>query len=401
MLKVLIADKLPDAMRTRLQERDIQVFFEPTLGGEALVTALAAHDPDVLVVRSTKVPKAALQAARALQLIVRAGAGVNTIDLAEASERGVCVSNCPGMNAAAVAELAMAHLLNADRRVADGVASLRGGQWEKKVYSRQARGLKGRRLAVLGLGSIGVEVVQRARAFGMRVVAWSPSLTAARAEAIGAEYASSALQCARDADALSVHLALNPATHGFVGAAILGALRPGAILVNSSRGEVVDEQALAEQVRTRGLRAGLDVFCGEPGADGGWSSSLLELPGVYGTPHIGASTDQAQDAVADEALRVVLEWVATGAAPNCVNLAAETDASHLLVVRHRDEVGVLASVLGTLSQCGINVQGMENVLFSGGHAACARIHIDGVIPPAAVESLAGLPPVYDVKQVEL
>jgi D-3-phosphoglycerate dehydrogenase len=178
-------------------------------------------------------------------------------------------------------------------------------------------------------------------------------------------------------------------------------MRPGAIVINTSRGEVIDEVALARHVKTRGLRAGLDVFCNEPSTDGDWSCELAALDGVYGTHHIGASTDQAQDAVVDEALRVIFGWQSTGSAPNCVNLAAETDASHLLVVRHKDEVGVLASVLGTLSRCGINVQGMENVLFSGGHAACARIQVDAAPPAEALVTLAALPPVYDAQLVEL
>jgi len=401
MLKVLIADKLPDAARTQLQERGIEVVQDPSLKDEALVAALQQHDPDVLVVRSTKVQAPQLEAARSLQLIVRAGAGVNTIDLVTASARGVCVSNCPGMNASAVAELAMGHLINADRRIADGVADLRAGQWKKKTYAKKARGLKGRRLAVLGVGSIGAELIARARAFDMQVVAWSPSLTDQRAEALGCERAHSALDCARDADALSIHLALNPATRGFVGEGILGQLRPGAIVINTSRGEVVDEEALSRHVRERGLRAGLDVFCGEPSSDGDYACDLAQLEGVYGTHHIGASTDQSQEAVADEALRVIFGWQSTGSAPNCVNLAAETDASHLLVVRHKDEVGVLASVLGTLSRCGINVQGMENVLFSGGHAACARIQVDRAVPVEALEGLSALPPVYDAKLVEI
>jgi D-3-phosphoglycerate dehydrogenase / 2-oxoglutarate reductase len=401
MLKVLIADKLPDAARTRLQERGIEVVAAPSLKDEALVAALSEHDPDVLVVRSTKVRAEHLNAARALQLVVRAGAGVNNIDLAVASSRGVCVSNCPGMNAAAVAELAMGHLINADRRIADGVSALRDGAWKKKVYAKQAHGLKGRRLAVLGVGSIGAEVIRRARAFDMEVVCWSPSMTARRAEKLGAEYASSALSCVADADALTIHMALNPATRGFVGDGILSAMRPGAIVINTSRGEVIDEVALARHVKTRGLRAGLDVFCNEPSTDGDWSCELAALDGVYGTHHIGASTDQAQDAVVDEALRVIFGWQSTGSAPNCVNLAAETDASHLLVVRHKDEVGVLASVLGTLSRCGINVQGMENVLFSGGHAACARIQVDAAPPAEALVTLAALPPVYDAQLVEL
>lgn len=400
MIRVLIADKLSDSARTRLQEASIEVLFEPALSGDALTSALAEHDPDVLVVRSTKVQADHFTAAKALQLVVRAGAGVNTIDLAAASSRGVYVSNCPGMNAVAVAELAFAHILNADRRVADGVADLRAGAWKKKEYSK-ARGLKGRTLGVIGVGSIGCELIRRGRAFEMDVVAWSPSLDDDRAAALGVRRADHVQDVARQSDVLSVHLALNPATRGFIGKAVFDALPPGAIFVNTSRGQVVDEAALAEAVESRGLRAGLDVFCDEPSSDGAWSCALAQLPGVYGTHHIGASTEQAQEAVAEEAARVIVEWNTTGEAPNCVNLARVTAATHLLVVRHADRVGVLAAVLGVLREHAINVQQMENVIFHGGQAALARIQLAKAPPPAALTDLKAMDPIYDAKLLEI
>ena len=400
MLRVLIADKLPDAARTRLQQAGVEVVFDPALKDDALLAALERVDPDVLVVRSTRIRAEHVGAARALQLIVRAGAGVNTIDLDAASALGVFVSNCPGMNAVAVAELAFAHVLNADRRVADAVAELRGGAWKKRTFAK-ARGLKGRTLGVIGLGSIGREVVRRGQAFEMAVVAWSPSLTEGRADELGIERAASVLDVAGKADVLSVHLALNPATRGLIGPAVFDAMRPGAIFVNTSRGEVVDEPALARAVRDKGLKAGLDVYCGEPAADGDWSNPLVQLSGVYGTPHVGASTEQAQEAVADEAVRVILDWRATGAAPNCVNLATRTGATHLLVVRHEDRVGVLAHVLQHLKERDINVQRMENVIFSGGGAACARIQIDQAPPRSALDALRDEEPIFDAQIVEL
>lgn len=401
MLRILIADRLPDAARTRLQEAGCEVLVDPGLQGDTLTAALAEHNPDVLIVRSTKVQAAQIAAARSLQLIVRAGAGVNTIDLPAASARGVFVTNCPGMNAVAVAELTMAHLLNADRRVADGAADLRAGRWNKKLYSK-ARGLKGRTLGVIGTGNIGVEVIRRARAFEMDVVAWSRSLTPQRAAALGVTALGSAVEVARRADVLTVHLELSPATRGFCGPAIFEALRPGAVFINTSRGELVDEAALAEAVHTKGVRAGLDVFCGEPAGDAGeWTHPLLGLPGVYGTHHIGASTDQAQEAVADEAVRIALVFAATGEAPNCVNMAVKTPATHLLVVRHQDQVGVLAMVLDLLREGQINVQQMENIIFSGARAACARIQLESPPSEALLARLRAAEPIFDVKVVPL
>lgn len=400
-IRVLIADKLPDEARTRLQAAGFEVKQDPALKEESLQEAVAGFDPDVLIVRSTKVKANHFEAARGLQLVVRAGAGVNTIDLASASARGVFVSNCPGMNAVAVAELTLGHILNADRRIADNVASLRAGEWKKKTYGK-ARGLKGRTLGVIGCGSIGRAVIERAQAFEMSVVAWSPSLTAEKAEALGVRAMENAVEVAKRSDVLTVHVALTPSTRGFVGEAIFNALRPGSIFVNTSRGEVVDEAALAQAVREKGIKAGLDVFCNEPSGEGEWQTPLADLPGVYGTHHIAASTAQAQEAVADEACRVVEVWHSTGEAPNCVNLAVETQATHLLVVRHRDEVGVLAGVLERLREAGLNVQGMENIIFSGDEgAACARIQLEGAPAEALVEGLSALSAVFDAKVVDL
>lgn len=398
MLRVLIADKLTDSARTALQGAGCEVIFEPALKEEALTAALAEHGPDVLVVRSTKVRQEHLTAHGNLQLVVRAGAGVNTIDIDAASARGIYVSNCPGTNSVAVAELTFAHILNADRRVADNVQDLREGRWAKKLYS-QAKGLKGRTLGVIGCGAIGREVIRRAHAFDMPVVAWSRSLTPEDAAAMGARYAESAIEVARQCEVLSVHLAVTPATKGIIGEAIFQALRPGAIFVNTSRGAIVDDEALRRALDAGHLRAGLDVFNGEPASDGDWVSELAQHPAVYGTHHIGASTAQAQEAVADEAVRVILSWRDTGAAPNCVNMAVTTEATHSLVVRHEDRVGVLAEVLDQLRRHAINVQEMENAIFLGGQAACARIRVESAPPPELLDALRAMEPIFDVKLV--
>ena len=406
VLRVLIADKLPDTARTSLQEAGCEVVVNAALKGPALTEAMSSVNPDVLVVRSTRVLAEDFEAARRLSLVVRAGAGVNTIDLTTASSRGVYVANCPGKNAIAVAELAFAHILNADRRLADAVADLRDGNWKKKTYAK-ARGLHGRTLGVIGCGTIGREVIRLGRAFGMEVVAWSRSLTEAEATAMGATKAAHAVDVARAADVISVHLALNASTLGFVGDSIFQALRPGAIFVNTSRGDVVDEASLAEAVRTKGVRAGLDVFVGEPSSDGPWKTDLADLQGIYGTHHVGASTDQAQEAVADAATEIIATYAATGSVLNCVNLADRTPATHLLVVRHRDEIGVLAAILDLLREATINVEQMENIIFKAStdstqaRAACARIQVVGQPPPSVLALINDQDAVFDAKLVPL
>lgn len=383
-MQVLIADKFEKSGLDGLARAGCTVMFEPDLSGDSLAAALKATSAQVLVVRSTKVTEPMLDAG-SLSLIVRAGAGVNTIDLAAASRRGVYVSNCPGKNAVAVAELAMGLILAADRRIPDNVADLRAGRWNKKEYSK-ARGLKGATLGLLGFGNIGQEVATRARAFGMDVVVWARRFAddgAARAEAeqrYGVTVVDSPEAVVSQADVISVHLALAQQTRGFVNAALLAHARPGAYFINTSRGEVVDGEALAAAAREKGLRLGLDVFSSEPSsATGDFSDPIVALPGVYGTHHIGASTSQAQEAIAAETVRIIRTYKDTGQVPNVVNLSRKTPATHMLVVRHRDRPGVLAHVFGALKAAHLNVQETENIIFDGAQAAVARVNLDG--PP--------------------
>lgn len=399
-MRVLLADKLPDAARLRLLSAGFEVQATPSLKDAALTDALRDFAPDVLVVRSTKVTAEHLKAGKSLQLVVRAGAGVNTIDLEAASTLGIFVSNCPGMNAVAVAEMTFGHILNVDRRIADQVIDLRAGKWCKKAYGKGG-GLKGRTLGVLGCGAIGRAVIQRALAFEMNVIAWSPSLCEDTAQQLGVRRADDAVHVARKADILTVHLALTPMTRGFVGPAIFDALPAGAIVVNTSRGAVVDEAALLKAIETKGVRAGLDVFCNEPKADGEFASPVTQSPSVWGTHHTAASTVQAQNAVADAACAVIERWARDGVAENCVNLETQTSADHQLVVRHADEVGVLATVLDMLRADGINVQQMENLIFGGGKAACARIQVEGSPSDEMIGALSADARIFDVKRLAL
>ena len=374
-MRVLIADKFEQSGRDGLQAIGCDVSYQPDLKDESLVTAIGAESPDVLVVRGTKVTEPMLDAGP-IKLVVRAGAGYNTIDVAAASKRGIYVSNCPGKNSIAVAELAFALILALDRRIVENVVTLRQGQWNKKEFSK-ARGLFGRTLGLIGLGKIGQEMIPRARAFGMPVVAWSRSLTPERAAALGVEYKATPKEVAAVADVVSVHTALNSDTREAINGEIFSAMRPGSYFINTARGEVVDQNALVEAMKNRGIRAGLDVFAIEP------SSAVAEFKDpigkeeqLYGTHHVGASTDQAQEAIADETVRIVREFKDTGKVPNVINLARQTPATHRLVVRHVDRPGVLAGVLDAIKAEHINVQEMENIVFEGAAAAVARINLD-------------------------
>jgi len=385
-MKILIADKFPDSGVSELRAAGLEVIYDAELKDESLTEAVHSNGADVLVVRGTKVPGATLEAGR-LSLVVRAGAGYNTIDVKTASARGIYVANCPGKNAIAVAELAFGLILSLDRRIPANAADLRAGKWNKKEYSR-ARGLFGCTLGLIGLGQIGQEMVVRAHAFGMPVVAWSRSLTAQRAEELGVERQSSPKEVAAACDILSVHVALKEDTRNLISEAVLAALKPGSAFINTSRAEVVDQAALARAVQERGIRAGLDVFAGEPtGGTGAVTDEIFKLDGVIGTHHIGASTDQAQQAIADETVRIIREYQDKGRAPNVVNLAKQTPATHLLVVRHFNHVGVLAGVFDRLKVADINVQETENIVFDGAVAAVARIHLDQAPSSSVLEDM--------------
>ncbi|MFZ5475323.1 MAG: NAD(P)-dependent oxidoreductase [Myxococcota bacterium] len=398
-MRILVADKLAPFVAGRLQDGGAHVTVDTTAKDAALTARVADLDPDVLIVRSTKVTAADVEAGRNLALIIRAGAGVNTIDLASASRRGVYVANCPGKNAVAVAELAIGHLINLDRRIADNVAALRAHKWDKKTFG-VARGLRGRTLAVLGCGQIGRETISRAKALGMRVVAWSRSLTDAEAQAMGVIRAATPEWAVKDADAVSVHLALAKETRGRIGESVFGAMKPGAYFINTARAEVVDHDALLRAIRGKGVRAGLDVFANEPaGATGEYADPIVDEPNVYGTHHIGASTDEAEEAVGEEVVRIVAAFRAGAPIPNCVNLATRTPATHLLVVRHADRVGVLAGILAVLREAGINIEDMQNVVFSGGESAVARIGIVGAVPQDALLRMGADANIFSVSQV--
>ena len=389
-MKVLVADKFEQSGIDGLKAAGCEVIYQPELKDDTLTAAIKETGAEVLVVRSTNVTGPMLEAG-SLSLVVRAGAGYNTIDVATASKRGIYVSNCPGKNAVAVAELTIALLLALDRRIPDNVAEMRAGKWNKKEYSK-ARGLFGRTLGLLGYGNIGQEVAVRAHAFGMPVVVWSRRFASGRADAsdspVPLQIAKTPQELAERCDVLSVHLALTSDTRGMVNSSILDKLRPGSYFINTARGEVVDYAALEKAVTERKLRVALDVFANEPkDATGDFKDSIVNAPGVYGTHHIGASTDQAQEAIAAETVRIITSYRETGKVPNVVNLAKKTPATHMLVVRHRDRPGVLAHVFANLRAGELNAQETENVIFDGAEAAIARICLDSPPPDALLKRI--------------
>ena len=388
-MRLLFADRLPEQTIADLESRGHVCVMEPGLKADDLAARIAGFDG--LVVRSTKVKRAVFEAADRLALVIRAGAGTNTIDTDAAAAHGVVVCNVPGRNSAAVAELTMGLLLAIDRRIADNVADLRNGQWDKQRYSK-AGGLLGSTMGIIGLGSIGLVVAERAAAFGINVQAAGqarPSGARCGAgRAAGVTLCESLAELLASSDIVSLHVPSKSGTRNLVDAEFLEQLRPGAILLNTSRGDVVDEKALLDALDAGAIRAGLDVFADEPGSgQASWDSPIAKHPAVVATHHIGASTEQAQAAIAAGVTEIIDAFM-TGEARHCVNLDDRTLGSFTLTIRHLDRVGVLAQVLDRLSSAHLNVEHMQNRIFRGGEAAVATIDVGGQPLPGAAGDAA-------------
>jgi D-3-phosphoglycerate dehydrogenase / 2-oxoglutarate reductase len=376
-MRLLIADKLHPRAIEELRTLPLEVVYEPELTRESLETRLTGIG--ILVVRSTEVTAAAIDRAKQLNLIVRAGAEFATIDVRAASKRGIYVANCPGRNASAVAELVFGLTLALDRRIPDALASLRAGKWERQEYGK-AEGLLGKTLGVAGVGAIGRDVAHRARAFGLNVVGWSRSLTPARAAELGIGHAASLAELATRSQILTLHIALNDRTRQIVDRRVIDLLPDRAIVINTARADLVDHAALMEAVEKRGIRVGLDVFQDEPRGVRTFPTPELfrSFPSggvVYGTPHIAAATDQAQRSIATETVRIIRSFMLDATVPNVVNVSSSSAARFQLFIRMMDKVGTFANVLAVLKRHGINVEEVSNTVFEGGVAACAKLRL--------------------------
>lgn len=390
-MRVLIADKFPEAGQATLRELGLEITFDPDLGADTLPGALRESEASILIVRSTKVTREAFESASNLQLVIRAGAGVNTIDRDAASERGVFVANCPGKNAIAVAELAMGLMLSLDRNIPDAVAEMRAGSWNKKKYGK-ARGLFGRTLGIVGFGAIGRELAQRARGFGMEVLAFDKF-----SEIVGAESVDTLDELLERSDAISLHVPYLEATHHLIGKEQIAKMKDGAYLIHTARGGVVDDAAVKEAVEAGKIRAALDVFENEPSSGKADFDLPLKGSAAYTTPHIGASTDQAAAAIADETVRIVREFVQRGNVPNTVNVVGDRPTRCTVVVRHQDKVGVLASVLSGLREEQLSVKEMQNIVFKGNAAACATITLERAPSAGLLETLRSREDIFAVE----
>src|SRR5512137_556773 len=312
--RVLVADDLSAEGIEILRRAGLQVDVRVGMKPEELEAAIGEYDG--LAVRSaSKVTARVLERASRLKVACRAGVGVDNVDLDAATRQGVVVMNTPGGSSVTVAELALGMILSLCRHVPAATASVKAGKWEKKRF--QGREIAGKTLGVVGIGNIGSVLVERALAMKMRVVAYDPFITPEAAAKLGAELVDLE-RLWREADVVSLHVPLTEQTRHLVGAATLAKMKKGAILVNCARGGIVDEKALADALASGHLGgAALDVFEKEPPPAG---HPLLALDGFICTPHLGASTGEAQAAVAVAIARQMALYLSRGVVQNAVNV---------------------------------------------------------------------------------
>ena len=397
-MKILFADALPESYIDLLRQQGDECIVAPELGADDIPDVIKGID--VLVVRSTRVTAETIDRSDVLGLIVRSGAGTNTIDCQAAASSGIYVCNVPGTNSIAVAELTLGLLLALDRHIPAAATDLRNGTWNKDGYSK-ADGLMGKTFGIVGVGEIGLAVAERARSFGMTVVAERKSDRRtdieARIRSIGIRLVDDLDALLAESDIVSIHVPGSDQTVDLVDAGFLDRMKPNSILLNTSRGEVVDEEALVDAIESKGIRAGLDVFRHEPSSGTGeFASKLASHPSVVGTHHIGASTQQAQDATSARTIDVI-EAYRAGDPMNCVNVVQTRVGAVTITIRHFDRVGVLAGALEVLRQADINVQTMENKVFEGSNAAMAVIDVTGGVTVDVTRQLAALDNVIQVQ----
>jgi len=385
-MRLLIADAIDTQPLEELRLLGIEIVSDPTLTRDSLPQALAGVG--ILVVRRTEVTKEALEGARELNLIVRAGSGTGNIDVEAASARGIYVANCPNKNAAAVSELVMGLALALDRRLVDAHNSLKNGRWERGEYGSE-HGLLGRHIGIAGLGATGREVLQRARAFGMRPHVMSRAMTAQKAQRLDVAFAPTLEHLASVSDVFTVHLPLTPSSRGVVSRTVLEALPKGAIVINTSHAALMDLDALAEIAPRKGLRVGLDVHAGEPREPSSkFDSRFANMQNFLCTPHIGGASRQAQRAIAEEVTRVVRCFLTEENVPNVVNVCATSPARFVVVLRQLDKVGALANTLAVLKRHGINIEEISNTVFDGARATCTKLRVSGRPTDSCLKEIA-------------
>lgn len=316
-MKVVVCDPISPKGVARLQEQDglETVVLEKRPTEDELISVAA--DAAALVVRSeTKVPRRVIESCPSLKVVGRAGVGVDNVDVEAATQRGVVVMNTPGGNTVSTAELAFAHIMSLARKIPLAHGSMREGKWDRKLY--KGTELNGKTLGILGLGRIGSEVAQRAAAFNMTVLGYDPYLSLSRAKALHVELVDKPEDLFPRVDYLTVHMPKSDETLGMVNAAAMASMKQGACVINCARGGIVVEEDLIAALESGHLGgAALDVYTKEPLPE---DSPLRSAPNLIMTPHLGASTYEAQDNVGIEVAEAIADFLLNGTVRNAVNM---------------------------------------------------------------------------------
>lgn len=395
-MKILVACELPEFAIAELRTLTTEIVHRPDARPDELRELIPGVG--ILVVDGRRVSPDTIQRGEALQMIVHAGPGPGDIAVADASAQGVFVTNCPDQHAVAVAELAFGLILALDRRIVDSTVALREGRWNRSE-AKDARGLAGRTLGLLGAGPACREIAARAQAFGMPVIAWCPASNADD-HASNIRLCTSARELARTSDIVVVtSLANGQEARLLADADFLENMKEGASFVHVGGPGAVDEAALAKIIPARKLRVAADVFSSEPSTDTGrFRSRLCELPGVIGTPHVAAVTEQAQNSTAAEVIQIIRSFLVSGEALHCLNLLEHSPATWQLMLRVRDAVGVMASILEAIRADGINAEEISSRVFVGARAAWCTIALDERPSTEALEAIRAL---HDVLYLEI
>jgi D-3-phosphoglycerate dehydrogenase len=354
----------------------IDLTYDDKLNADSLEKAMGEIKPEVLIVRSTKVTAAMIDANPNLALIIRAGAGFDTIDFKHCSTKGIFVANCPGKNATAVAELALGLVLSIDRRIAEGVQWMKEGKWKKGVFAK-CLGLKGRTLGIIGFGNIGKLVGARAKAFEMNVAFhddWSH-------EVAGYTKCATLDDLLKISDIVSIHMPSLPTTIGMINSKFLGKMKSNSVLINTSRGDLANEDDLLVCLNTNNnFWYGTDVYKGEPsGKEADFDHKIAKHPQVYGTHHQGASTKQAEAEIGEEAVRIVKKFNATGTVDdgNCVNKARPEKTHNSVSIKYANKPNVLGHVFTVLGGANWEVHEFSNVVLQGRDACMVTVAFVG------------------------
>lgn len=397
-MKILVACELPEHAVDELRGLGTQLVYLPQASSADLLEAIT--DTAVAVVRQTPVTPDVFERAQALQMVVYAGSGSGQIAVDVASRDGIFVTHCPGTDAVACAELALGLVLALDRNIVPNADRLREGTWQRADYLG-GRGLQGGTLGIIGDPPFCQELAPRAAALGMDLLGWLPEAESEDLRREGIELCNWPRELARRSDFVVIH---GTTAHGrsmglgqhLVDRNFLESMKPGASLVHIGDIANLNEEEVIQVMQERGLRVAVDVC---PGGEGGRvRSNLLQQPGVVGTIHTGGATEQARDAIADEVVKTVAAFLVSGDIRHPLNLAERSPATWLLVLRIRDQVGVMAAILQAIRADGINAEEITSRVFAGAQAAWCTISLDERPSTDALDAIRALD---DVLHLEL